>query len=321
MVASSATSTGSAAGAALRKPAASLNGLQAAPNASARPNPLRGSAPQAVMTSGGRPRKARSTGKAPPLLIPYCSFGLIKGTLVDDTLRALQGWDLAETKRSNLDRIRASNSIGAASQAWLKQVCTTISRRFDPSGRDRSLVLAAQSNTGQRCWRPLLLWHMANSESLLGDGLSWIWSCHASGQETLQTAQALEWLEQTPQRHHPEVADWSLSTRKRVAGGLLKAAVDFDLLQGKVRRHFTAYYLPDEALLYVLSDLLASNRTTAGALADQRWQWFRLTEEQLEHRLLELHQHKVISYYRAGSVVELKLPAPGPEQLVREVWG
>ena len=321
MVASSATSKGTVAGAARRKPAASLNGLQPVSNTAARPKPLRKGAPQPVKSAGDRPRKVKATRETEPLLIPYCSFGLIKGTLVDDTLRAFLGWDLAESKRSNLDRIRASNSIGAASQAWLKQVCTTISRRFDPSGRDRSLVLAAQSKTGQRSWRPLLLWHMANSECLLGDGLSWIWSCHANGQETLQTAQALEWLEQAPQRDHPEVADWSLSTRKRVAGGLLKAAVDFDLLQGKVRRRFTAYYLPDEALLYVLSDLLASNRTTAGALADRRWQWFRLSEEQLEHRLLELHQRKVISYYRAGSVVALKLPAAGPEQLVGEAWG
>jgi hypothetical protein len=321
MVASSATRKGTIAGAAPRKQASSLNGLQPVSKTGAHPKALVHGAPQPVKSAGDKPKRATATGKAQPLLIPYCSYGLIKGTLVDDTLRAFQGWDLAKSKRSNLAQIRTSNSIGAASQAWLKQVCATISRRFDPSGWDRSLVLAAQSKTGQRCWRPLLLWHMANNESLLGDGLSWIWSCHANAHETLQTAQALEWLEQAPQRNHAEVADWSLSTRKRVAGGLLKAAVDFDLLQGKVRRRYTAYYLPDEALLYVLCDLLASNRTTAGALADRRWQWFRLSEEQLEHRLLELHQRKMISYFRAGSVVELKLPAPSPEQLVREAWG
>lgn len=260
MAPSSATSTGTVAGAAPGRAAAALNGLQPVSRNAARTKSLRNGAPQPVKNAGDRHRKAKATGKAQPLVAPYCSFGLIKGALVDDTLRAFQSWDLAKSKRSNLDRIRASNSIGAASQAWLKQVCTTISRRFDPSGRDRSLVMASQSKTGKRCWRSLLLWHMANSESLLSDGLSWLWWCHAHGQETLQTAQALEWLEQAPQRDHPEVADWSLSTRKRVAGSLLKAAVDFDLLQGKVRRRFTAYYLPDEVLLYVLSDLMGLPR-------------------------------------------------------------
>jgi hypothetical protein len=114
--------------------------------------------------------------------------------------------------------------------------------------------------------------------------------------------------------------DLSEATRKRVAGGLLKAGVDLGLLQGRVKRRFTAYYLADEPLLYVLLQALASNRTTAAALADPRWLWFRLPEAELEHRLLLLHQAQVISYYRAGSVVDLKLPASSAEALVQEVW-
>jgi hypothetical protein len=142
----------------------------------------------------------------------------------------------------------------------------------------------------------------------------------SGGGDLLQTDQALAWLEATSSQGHPEVADWSEATRKRVAGGLLKAGVDLGLLQGRVKRRFTAYYLADEPLLYVLLQALVSNRTTAAALADQRWLWFRLPEAELEHRLLLLHQAQVISYYRAGSVVDLKLPASSAEALVQEVW-
>lgn len=251
---------------------------------------------------------------------PYSSYGLIKGALVSETLHLFQGWDLETSKRVNLEQVRSSNSIGAPTQAWLKQVCTTFSRRFEPSGADRSLALAARTSMGRRHWRPLLLWHMANSESLLGDGLTWTWEVFASGGDLLQSDQALTWLESTSTQGHPEVAEWSAGTRKRVAGGLLKAAVDFGLLQGKVKRKFTAFYLPDEPLLYVLLQTLASNRTTASALADPRWLWFRLPEPELEHRLLLMHQSKVISYYRAGSVVDLKVPATSAEALVQEVW-
>lgn len=181
-------------------------------------------------------------------------------------------------------------------------------------------MLAAQTETGQRHWKSLLLWHLANSEQLLGDGLRWSAQVHRDGADLLQTAQVLTWLESTGAQGHPEVAEWSEATRKRVAGGLLKAGVDLGLLQGKVKRRFTAYYLADEPLLYVLLQALASNRTTAAALADPRWLWFRLPEAELEHRLLLLHQAKVISYYRAGSVVDLKLPASSAEALVQEVW-
>jgi hypothetical protein len=276
--------------------------------------------PQAVTKTKPQP-KSKSKAKAKAPAIPtYRSDGLIRGPLVGDTMQALQGWDLEASKRANLDRLRQSNSIGAPTQAWLKKVCGAISSRFDPAGRDRPLVLAARNATGQRHWKPLLLWHLANSDRLLGDGLSWSAQIYSAGGDLLQTEQALAWLEGTGSQDHPEVAAWSEATRKRVAGGLLKAGVDLGLLQGRGKRRFTAYYLADEPLLYVLLQTLASNRTTAAALADPRWLWFRLPEAELEHRLLLLHQAKVISYYRAGSVVDLKLLANSAEALVQEVW-
>jgi hypothetical protein len=276
-----------------------------------------------ALATKAKPKAPKHKPKAKPkapVITPYSSYGLIKGALVSETLQLFEGWDLEASKRTNLDQVRASNSIGAPTQAWLKQVCTTFSRRFEPSGPDRALALAARTATGRQHWRPLLLWHMANSEGLLGDGLAWTWEVFSAGGDLLQSAQALAWLEGTSNHGHPEVADWSEATRKRVAGGLLKAGVDFGLLQGKVKRRFTAYYLADEPLLYVLLQALASNRTTAAALADPRWLWFRLPEAELEHRLLLLHQAQVISYYRAGSVVDLKLPASSAEALVQEVW-
>ncbi len=268
-----------------------------------------------------RTKASKREGKAKASHItPYSSYGLIKGSLISDTLQVCKGWDLEASKRANLNRVRSSNCIGAPTQAWLKQVCTTFSRRFEPSSRDRSLVLAANTSIGQQHWKPLLLWHMANSEPLLGDGLLWAWDISSAGGDQVQSAQALQWLEHTTSQGHLEVEGWSTNTRKRVASGLLKAGADFGLFQGKVKRRFTAYYLADEPLLYVLLESLASNRTTAAALADQRWLWFRLPEPELEHRLLLLHQAQVISYYRAGSVVELKLPADSSEALVQEVW-
>ena len=301
------------------KPAAPKPARKASEKTSvkAKAEPQTKPAAPAAKTTPKRTAKAKAKTPATP---PYRSDGLIRGPLVSDTLQALQGWELEASKRANLEELRQTNSIGAPTQAWLKKVCSALSSRFEPAGRDRALVLAARTETGQRHWKSLLLWHLANSEQLLGDGLGWSAQVHRDGADILQTDQALAWLEGTSSQGHPEVTEWSEATRKRVAGGLLKTGVDLGLLQGRIKRRFTAYYLADEPLLYVLLQALASNRTTAAALADPRWLWFRLPEAELEHRLLLLHQAKVISYYRAGSVVDLKLPASSAEALVQEVW-
>jgi hypothetical protein len=307
-----------------RKPApaaASAPAAQKKAGASAKPAAPKPAQKASAKAKAKPQSKSKSKARAnAPAINPYGSDGLIRGPLISDTLQALQGWDLEASKRANLDQLRQSNSIGAPTQAWLKKVCSALSSRFDPAERDRALVLAARTGTGQRHWKPLLLWHLANSDQLLGDGLRWSAQVYSDGGDLLQTDQALSWLEGMGSQGHPEVVDWSEATRKRVAGGLLKAGVDFGLLQGRVKRRFTAYYLADEPLLYVLLQALASNRTTAAALADPRWLWFRLPEAELEHRLLLLHQAQVISYYRAGSVVDLKLPASSAEALVQEVW-
>jgi len=305
-----------------RKPAANQAPAPAAPQKPAAVGkPAASKAAREPVAKAKANPQPKSKAKAKPPAIPlYRSDGLIRGPLISETLQALQGWDLEASKRANLDQLRRSNSIGAPTQAWLKKVCGALSNRFEPTVRDRSLVLAARTETGQRHWKSLLLWHLCNSDQLLGDGLRWSAQVYSDGADLLQTAQVLTWLESTSSQDHPEVAAWSEATRKRVAGGLLKAGVDFGLLQGRVKRRFTAYYLADEPLLYVLLQALASNRTTAAALSDPRWLWFRLPEAELEHRMLLLHQAQVISYYRAGSVVDLKLPASSAEALVQEVW-
>ena len=179
-----------------RKPAATpapVSSEAATPAAvAAKPAPTKASRQAATKTKA--PAKPKRTAKAKaktPAISSYRSDGLIRGPLASDTLQALQGWDLEASKRANLDQLRQTNSIGAPTQAWLKKVCSALSSRFDPAGRDRSLVLAARTGTGQRHWKPLLLWHLANSDQLLGDGLRWSAQVYSDGGYLLQTDQAL----------------------------------------------------------------------------------------------------------------------------------
>ena len=160
-----------------RKPAATET-----PTTAAAPKPALAQAPRQAATKTKNNNKTQAaattkrTAKAKaktPAIPPYRSDGLIRGPLISDTLQALQGWELEASKRANLDLLRQTNSIGAPTQAWLKKVCSALSSRFEPAGRDRALVLAARTETGQRHWKSLLLWHLANSEQLLGDGSRW----------------------------------------------------------------------------------------------------------------------------------------------------
>jgi hypothetical protein len=103
------------------------------------------------------------------------SFTLIKGTMIPETLTVLRGWDDDASKRENLDRLRHGNDIGARSATWLRDVAKVLNRRYDPSGRDRALVVFARADLTRAEWNAILLWHMTRDEFLLRDFLvSWL---------------------------------------------------------------------------------------------------------------------------------------------------
>src|ERR1019366_7095496 len=116
------------------------------------------------------------------------SFTIIKGTLLEETYTAFQSWDFQLSSTENLKLLRDRNNIGAKSVNWLRDVAKVISSRFDPAGRDRSLVELAQRECSREIWKPLVLWHMTRDEFLLRDFLiNWLFPRFNNGTYRLRS--------------------------------------------------------------------------------------------------------------------------------------
>ena len=237
------------------------------------------------------------------------SFTVIKGAMIDETYAAFANWDLARSKRENLDRLRDENYIGARSSTWLRDVAWVISRRFEPNERELPLVMLAKSGCGLQEWRPLLLWHMTRDEFLVRDFLlNWLFPAFDEGVFRLRPDQLRGFLEQLRERGATTEHDWTAATADRVAAGLLKLATDFGLLQGSTVRQFASYQLPERSFLYLLH-ALNDDVKNAGRLIDAPdWRMFLMRPADVERELLRLHQFRKLEYATAGSLIQLKLP-------------
>src|SRR4051812_23204215 len=103
------------------------------------------------------------------------SFTIIKGALLDETYVAFRHWDWNRSTADNLLHMKEANTIGARSENWLRDVAFVLSRRFDPTRRDRPLAELAQARCSREVWRPLVLWHMTRDEFLVRDFLvNWL---------------------------------------------------------------------------------------------------------------------------------------------------
>ena len=237
------------------------------------------------------------------------SFTLVKGAMIEETFAVFASWNFKKTKRENLDHLRHANTIGAKSDTWLRDVAKVLNRRFDPEGRDRSLVRLAQVGCDLESWKPALLWHMTRDEFLLRDFLvHWLYPLFESGTFRVRPDELLPYLRSIAKRGGIVEHAWSDSTLHRVAAGLLKIAADFGLLRGTIVREFASYHLPERSFLYLLHAVRDDVGSPRKLVESEDWKMFLLRPGDVERELLHLHQFRKLEYQVAGSLIELSLP-------------
>lgn len=237
------------------------------------------------------------------------SFTVVKGAMIDETYAVFGAWDFARSKRDNLDRLRKDNFIGAKSATWLRDIAWVLSRRFDPDGRDRPLVLLAKHGLPMEEWKPLLLWHMTRDEFLVGDFLeTWLFAAYDAGTFRIRTEDVEQYLSGIGERGGTTEHAWSDQTTKRVAAGLLKMAADFGLLRGAAAKEFASYHLPERSFLYLLHAMRDESLSPSKLVSSRTWRLFLMCPDDVEHELLRLHQYRKLGYEVAGSLVQLSLP-------------
>ncbi|MDZ4852641.1 MAG: BrxA family protein [Pirellulaceae bacterium] len=242
---------------------------------------------------------------------PISSFLAIKGPFIEATYRAMNAWDATKSPSENYANIERQNSIGAPSSGWLTQFLKATKRRYDFSGSDRPLVELVRQGWNLDEWRPVLLWHISQTEALLRSFIAeWLYSQKQSG-VVLITAESVEpFIRSEIEKHLGSSAKWSTETVKRVASGLLKTAVEFHLMRGRASKEFESYRLSEKTLVYLLHVFLERDQSTKQVVEAIDWRIFHMTSTSVEEELLRLHQYGKLRFERAGSFLELTLPHP-----------
>lgn len=244
------------------------------------------------------------------------TFSVTKGGKIAETYACFQQWDSKTSLDENLERFRSENPILAPTDAWLKEMRRIFRVRFGDIERHRPLIRLARGGMREEAWAPILLWHLCFRELLLSDFLeTWLFPHKMEGHLRIRTESVRDYLSRLMERGLID-KQWTENTISRMTSGLPSYAADFGLLQGKGVKEHSAYHLPDEALLYVLQFMAKETASADKILSDVRWRRFLLTREELEQELLRLHQHHLLRYEVAGSMVRLELKYKSMESYV-----
>lgn len=245
------------------------------------------------------------------------SYLAIKGAFVETTYRAFSDWDMSVAPAGNLERIKATNSVGASSEGWLKQFIRVVNQRYDLAGRDRPLIELVQQGWHIDDWRPVQLWHMARSDELLRLFLAdWLFERRENGIVVVNTEAVVEFLQGLVKKRLGSVDAWKENTYRRVASGLLKMAAEFHLMRGRVNKEFESYRLPERSLTYLLYVLMDRENNTRKVVHAEDWRFYLMKPHDVEEELLQLHQYGKLRFERAGSFLELTLPCENSAQYI-----
>ena len=247
------------------------------------------------------------------------SYTIIKGSMLEETFAAMQSWDFERSQEENLRDLQASNTVGASSANWLRDVRSVLHRRYEPNTRDRALALWAKAGISMDAWKPVQLWHMTRDEFLLRDFLiNWLFKEYEDGAYLIRTDDLYPYLMGLHKKGLVS-EQWKDSTLKRVASALLRMAVDFGLMSGTAVREFKSYHLPEESLLYLLHAIYEVHGNAQDMVHSPDWKLFLMSTDDVQRELFRLHQFRKLRYEVAGSLVELTLPCSSAAAFAQEM--
>lgn len=232
---------------------------------------------------------------------------LRKGSLIEETYNLFTSW---KDELSFNDNFNLAFPGTFRTEAWKREVHSTLHRRFRDVRTARSLILLARNGYEISDWKYCLHFYVAIHETLYRLFLeTWLYPEYQAGRFGLRTEHAVQHVLTLWKSHNPEKQALSQYGATRTTRDLIRMARDFGLLEGDgPTKTFSSLQLQDEVILYFCHIIAAEEQSASRVPTSELWKLILLSQDQVHAHLLRLHQYRKLDYHFAGSIVELTLP-------------
>ena len=230
-----------------------------------------------------------------------------KGALIQETYNLFNNWKDEISFDQNFNQTFQGSF---RSEAWKKEIYSTLRRRFRNLDTAKSLILLARSEYDISDWKYCLHFYIAIHETLYSLFLAtWLYPEYQSGRFSLRTEDAVQHVLSVWKSSNPGTRPLSEYGATRTARDLLRMARDFGLLEGEgPTKTFSSVHLSDEVILYFCHIIASEENSASRVLTSELWKLVLVRQDQVHAHLLRLHQYRKLEYHVAGSIVELTLP-------------
>lgn len=238
----------------------------------------------------------------------YRSNMMKGGALTAESLQLVEAWSSERSLEVFRDAVIRENLIDRATRVRIADIIRRIfvprflAPNVPPVANLKALLATCQD---PEVARKALLYHTALSDDLFYDFVTiHLFGLFEQGRYRIDISDARAFIDDQIEQGTIAPA-WSENIRNKTGRGLLAAARDFGLLEGRVEKHFLPAHLPLDVFIYVLFHLKDTGITANRIGHHAHWRLFLIADNEVERYLLEAHQHRFIHYNAAGTVVRI----------------
>ncbi|MCK4269449.1 MAG: DUF1819 family protein [Methanogenium sp.] len=228
---------------------------------------------------------------------------------LDDTKTLLLYWDEDVSIEVNFSQIQEQNIFGKISRSRIEDELRIFRQRyfFNPDVSS-ALSYLVKNNVANEVLHPILFYFSAKADNLLYDTTTNILQSYAMrGQKYISIAEIKREIQKFVDEGKT-TSLWSDSTISKVAQHLLATLRDFGILEGKVNKKITSFYLPNQAFAFIALYLYNEGNPGVKLVTHPDWSLFFLNARLVERFFLECHQEGLLNYHGAGSVIRIDFP-------------
>jgi len=240
------------------------------------------------------------------------------GAMIPEMRQLVRLWTNAPTDE-NKDAVIRANPLGKATRS---RVVDVLNRIFIPRFVQGQIPCAwkllralEEADASPATLRPIYYWVTARAEPLLSDFVTeYLVPRRTTGLRAVGVPDFVGWLT-------TKNLGWSEIVGLKSGRAVLAALRDFGVLEGKVKKTLIRPPLPLAAFSFIAFCLTRLNVSGRDMLEHPDWTLFMLTPSDVEHLFLEAHQHRLLVYHAAGTLVNLDFPSGSVEDYARVVVG
>lgn len=245
----------------------------------------------------------------------YTSKIIKAGALVADTKTLLVNWDTTLTVSENLDKFRQENLFGKASRSRVEDILTIFRQRYlTEEFVTKALITLVNCKFSAQGLNCILYFHATQSDRLLHDVVTnLLLSLHHLGRQDISVTDIKNWINQQIAQGKTQT-NWSDTTITSCAREILSTLRDFGILRGASKKYLTPIYLPVQSFAYIALYLKQKQPSGEKLINATEWQLFFLSTKAVESFFVEAHQHRLLEYYAAGSIIRIEFPTDSLEE-------